>query len=199
MRTPEKLLQAWAMPIVSDSTRGGVAAQAFWIVFFSALTAVGARVEIPHEPVPYTLQTFFVLLAGAFLGMRNGSLSQFAYLAAGAAGAPVFAGGDAGLARLFGPSGGYLFAFPVAAFLVGWLVQQRRGLVWTLFSMAVGLLVIFVFGTVQLNVVYLHDWRAAIQSGFLIFSWWDLLKLGAAAMIYGQFARRWSTLPPEKR
>ncbi len=169
--------------------------QTFWITVFALLTAAGARVEIPHEPVPYTLQTLFVLLAGAFLGKRNGALSQIAYLAAGALGLPVFSGGEFGLAKFLGPTGGYLLAFPAAAFLVGWLISIRRGFAWTVLSMALGLMIIFAFGTSQLNIVYFHDWGAAVRSGFLIFSWWDLLKLGAAATIYDQFARRRSGVP----
>jgi hypothetical protein len=86
--------------------------QVFWIVTFAALTAVGARFEIFQYPVPFTLQTMFVLLAGAFLGARNGALSQILYLGVGAVGLPVFAAGGAmGILRLIGPTGGYLLAF----------------------------------------------------------------------------------------
>ncbi|MFQ5797167.1 MAG: biotin transporter BioY [Bacteroidota bacterium] len=191
METSNKLVSIRSINFATENTIG----QAFWIAVFALLTAAGARIEIPHEPVPYTLQTLFVLLAGAFLGMRSGTLSQIAYLVAGVVGLPVFAGGEIGLARLLGPTGGYLLAFPAAAFLVGWLVRIRRGFAWTVVSMAIGLLMVFVSGTIQLNLVYLHDWSAAVQSGFLIFSWWDLLKLGAAAMIYDQFARRWTSVP----
>ena len=91
--------------------------QLLWIAGFAAATALGARLEIPHSPVPYTLQTLCVLLAGAFLGPRNGAISQLLYLAAGVLGAPVFSGGAFGLAQLLGPTGGYLKilgVFPVA-------------------------------------------------------------------------------------
>lgn len=188
MNTSGRLVRIGSATLAVDSS----IEQAFWIVLFALLTALGARIEIPHQPVPYTLQTLFVLLAGAFLGRRNGALSQVAYLAAGAAGLPVFAGGEVGIAKLVGPTGGYLLAFPAAGFLVGWLVHTRRGFTWTVVSMALGLLMIFASGTIQLNLVYFHDWSRAIQSGFLIFSWWDLLKLGAAATIYDRFARRWT-------
>lgn len=169
--------------------------QFLWVTGFACATGLGARLEIPHQPVPYTLQTLVVLLAGAFLGARNGMASQLLYLAAGVLGAPVFSGGGFGLARLFGPTGGYLIAFPMAAAVVGYLVHQRTTLLWALISMAVGLLVVFCFGTIHLYAFYLHSWGNAVQSGFLIFSWWDVLKLGAAAMIYHEMAKRWPRIP----
>src|SRR5512135_696659 len=95
----------------------GVAGQLLWIVSFAVATAVAARVEIPHQPVPYTLQTMVVLLSGAFLGARNGALSQLLYLCGGAVGLPLFAGGAFGVAPFIGPTGGYLLAFPAAAAL----------------------------------------------------------------------------------
>jgi biotin transport system substrate-specific component len=165
-------------------------AQAFWILSFAVLTAIGAQVEIPGKPVPFTLQTFFVLLAGALLGPRSGFLSMMLYLAIGAAGLPVFSTAGFGIAKLLGPTGGYLLAFPLAAFVVGWLVAKHEGYAWGLASMSVGLLIIFTLGTIQLNLVYLNDWLAAFESGFLVFSWWDLLKLFAASAIYQQFVRR---------
>jgi len=169
--------------------------QALWIAGFAAATAVGARLEIPHEPVPFTLQTAVVLLAGAFLGARNGALSQLLYLAFGVLGAPVFAGGAAGVLILFGPTGGYLLAFPLAAAIVGSLVQQRHSLLWTLLAMASALIVVFAAGTAQLYAYVLHDGKGALISGFLLFTWWDLLKLGAAGMLYHELGKRWPRVP----
>ena len=166
-------------------------AQTLWIGVFAAATALAARVEIPLQPVPFTLQTMVVLLAGAFLGARNGALSQVLYIGAGAIGLPVFAGGAIGFARLLGPTGGYLLAFPLAAALVGYLISQRRSLVWTAVSMMAGLIVIFAAGTAQLFIVYVHDLSAALTSGFLLFTVWDLAKLGAASMAYHEVAKRW--------
>jgi len=173
----------------------GILAQLLWIVGFAAATALGARLEIPHQPVPYTLQTMVVLLAGAFLGARNGAISQFLYLAAGFAGAPVFAGGAFGLAKLLGPTGGYLLAFPAAAAVVGYLIQRRSSVWWQAAAMVAGLLVIFAAGTAHLYAFTLHDGKTAFMSGFLLFSWWDLLKLTAAATIYHEIAKRWPVIP----
>jgi biotin transport system substrate-specific component len=165
-----------------------------WIAGFTLATALAARLEIPHQPIPYTLQTFVVLLAGAFLGWRNGAISQIAYLVSGLAGIPVFAGGAFGLATLVGPTGGYLAAFPAAAALVGFLVPLRRGLLWTVAAMVMGILVIFTAGTLHLYAWYIKDFPTALMTGFLVFSWWDLLKVGAAAMIYREIAKRWARL-----
>ncbi len=171
-----------------------VAVQAMWIVAFSALTAVGAQIEIPHQPVPYTMQTLFVLLSGALLGKRNGALSQLLYLFIGAVGLPVFSGFGFGVARLLGPTGGYLLSFPVAAFTVGYLISMNKHRVyppsfwraWSLLSMVIGLFIVFSLGTLQLNFVYFHNWSDAFRNGFLIFSWWDIVKLTAATVIYNR-------------
>lgn len=159
-------------------------AKSIRVVAFAGLTFLGAKIEIPTQPVPYTLQTLFVLLSGAFLGPYLGALSQFLYLALGSAGLPVFAGPIAGFAKLFGPTGGYLLAFPISAFVVGYLVRFKDNFLWVVFSMFIGLILIFTFGTIQLNLVLIHNWSEAIKSGFLIFSFWDAVKLMAAASIY---------------
>jgi biotin transport system substrate-specific component len=170
-------------------------AQILWIAAFAAGTSLSARLEIPHQPVPYTLQTLMVLLSGAFLGARNGMLSQLAYVAAGVLGAPVFAGGAAGIGVLLGPSGGYLMAFPLAALLVGFLVQKRHTLASVAISMAAGLVVVFTIGALHLAVFYTHRMGTALEAGVLIFSWWDMLKLAAASMIYYETGKRWKRLP----
>lgn len=167
-----------------------VLVQALWIIAFGALTAVGAQIEVPHQPVPYTLQTLFVLLAGAVLGKRDGSLSQLLYLTAGVIGLPVFSSGGFGLAKLIGPTGGYLLSFPVAAFVVGYLLESQKKIGWILASMIVGSLVVFSLGTLQLYFVYYRDWMAALTNGFLIFSWWDIVKVAAAAGITVVLKRR---------
>lgn len=86
---------------------------------FSALMALGAQINVPMVPVPMTMQTFAVLLAGATLGPWRGTASVLLYLAAAAAGLPILSDGTSGLAPFAGPTAGYLFAFPLAAALVG--------------------------------------------------------------------------------
>jgi biotin transport system substrate-specific component len=165
-------------------------AQSFWIVSFAILTAIGAQFEIPLKPVPLTLQTFFVLLSGAFLGKRNGFLSMSLYLLLGAAGLPVFAGASFGFVTFVGPTGGYLLAFPFAALTVGYLISIRNTRVFVIIAMMAGLFVIFALGTLQLNFAYLHNWSVSLKSGLLAFSLWDIVKLVAASSIYSQFLER---------
>ncbi len=170
-------------------------AQVGWICFFAGLTALGAQVQIPHQPIPFTLQTFFVLLSGAFLGARNGFIAQLFYIGAGAIGLPVFTGATFGLVKLFGLTGGYLMSFPIAAALIGYLVTIHKGYVWTIVSMTFGLIVVFTIGSLYLNFIVLHNIQQAIISGFLIFSWWDILKLTAAAAIYNEISKRYRKFP----
>jgi biotin transport system substrate-specific component len=172
--------------LTSDHT----AAKAFWIVTFAILTAIAAQIEIPLTPVPLTLQTFFVLLSGAFLGRTNGFLSMSLYLILGISGLPVFAGGGFGLHSLLGPTGGYLLAFPFAAFTIGYLLSLRKTRVFVVLAMTAGLVVIFALGTLQLNLVYFHNWSESAKAGLLAFSAWDLVKLVAASSIYSQFLER---------
>jgi len=113
----------------------------------------------------------------------------------GVAGLPVFSGASFGFARVIGPSGGYLLSFPLAALVAGYLVHLRSGYLWTLLGMFLGLVVVFACGATYLNYFYLHDFRESMFSGFLIFSWWDMLKLSAAAAIYNEFAKRYRKLP----
>ena len=194
METTRKFFQhASVLPFAGE--KSSIFVQAIWISLFAALTALGAQVAIPHQPVPYTLQTFFVLLGAAFLGSRNGSISQLLYIGMGVAGLPVFSGASFGFARVIGPSGGYLLSFPLAALVAGYLVHLRSGYFWTLLGMFLGLVVVFACGATYLNYFYLHDFRESMFSGFLIFSWWDMLKLSAAAAIYNEFAKRYRKLP----
>lgn len=112
------------------------------VATFAALTAACSLTSVAFSavPVPVTLQTFAVLLAGAVLGPWRGTAAIGLYLAVGAAGLPVFAGGTGGLASLAGPSGGYLMAFPFAALVVGLAVRAagRRGPLGTGVAVAVG-------------------------------------------------------------
>ena len=93
----------------------------------AALTTVGAYliVPLPFSPVPITLQTFFVLFSGRILGKKYGALSQIIYLLIGTAGLPVFAAGTGGMGILIGPTGGFLLAFPAAAWAAGYYTDNK--------------------------------------------------------------------------
>lgn len=108
------------------------------IVGGAALTAVCSRLEFHMDPVPVTMQTLAVTLCGLHLGMKRGAMSQLVYLLAGAAGLPVFAEGKFGIPTLFGQTGGYLWAFVLAAGMLGWIAD--RGWDKKIGSLVVGLL-----------------------------------------------------------
>ena len=153
------------------------------VVLFSAFVGLTAQVEIPLWPVPLTLQTLGVLFTGAVLGGRRGALALLLYLAEGAVGLPVFAGGASGVAYMLGPTGGYLVGFVLAAGLVGWLAERGwdRRLVWTALAMAIGNLVIYALGVAWLA-VFLGDPETALVKGMLIFIVGDLIKIAIATM-----------------
>jgi biotin transporter BioY len=126
-----------------------LAYEAALVVSGSLLIALCAQFTIHIGPVPITGQTLGVLLTGVLLGSRRGSLSVLAYLAQGIAGLPVFApGGPPGLARLLGPTGGYLLGFVAAAYVIGLLAERGWGrkAVTTLLAMLVGNAALYALG-----------------------------------------------------
>lgn len=163
------------------------------VVFAAAFTAAAAQVSmpLPWTPVPLTLQPLAVLLSAAALGARLGLSAQCVYLAAGLAGLPVFAwspGLPQGAARLLGPTGGYLLAFPLAAWLTGWLadrgLDRRYGT--AVLAMAAGLAVIFLGGVAWLVLSSPQPLGLgrALQIGVYPFLLADVIKLlvGAALL-----------------
>ena len=94
-----------------------------WIIGFALLMAVGAQIDVPMHPVPMTLQSFAILLAGLCLGPKDGFVATLVYLGSAVVGLPVLAEGSSGLAPFIGPTAGYIYAFPVSALLAGLLVK----------------------------------------------------------------------------
>ena len=163
-----------------NSLRGMVYAS-----LFGALTALGAYMIIPLPPVPITLQTVFLGLAGTLLGGRLGALSQTVYLLLGIIGLPVFAGGKAGLGVLFGPTGGYLIGFVAAAFVIGKLtaIKTRPGFAWLCFSIISGEAVMYGFGVLQLALVARLAPVQALAVGLLPFLPGDGIKILLTAWV----------------
>jgi biotin transport system substrate-specific component len=89
------------------------------------ILAISSYIEVPMYPVPVTLQTLSVTLIGALYGWRLGGITIMAWLFEGAMGFPVFSGGGAGVPHLIGPTGGYLFAFPIAGMIMGWFFERN--------------------------------------------------------------------------
>jgi biotin transport system substrate-specific component len=162
------------------------ASKIFWITVFAFLTALAAQVAIPTKPIPFTLQTLFVLLSGAMLGSRNGAYSQLLYLALGIIGLPVFAqvpDAPLGISRIIGPTGGYLMAFPIAAFIVGLLIEKRKNYWSIVASMFIGEIVIVLLGILHLTIFYTQNFDEALKVGAAIFSIWMVIKVFIAASI----------------
>jgi len=159
---------------------------------FALLTWAGARVSVPlpFTPVPGTLQTLAVLLAGGLLGARAGAASQAAYLLMGVAGLPVFALPGAGPAYFLGPTGGYLAGFVAAAYASGWLITRLRGLGvrGAAISFLAGSAALHACGFAWLSVV-LGDPAAAWRAGVLPFLLFDLAKVVAATGIHAGYQR----------
>jgi biotin transport system substrate-specific component len=97
------------------------------VVLATVLLSVSSKIQVPMIPVPMTLQTLAVTLVGALYGWRLGGVAVLAWLTEGALGMPVFAGATAGVPYLFGPTGGYLFSFPLVAMVVGFLCERGWG------------------------------------------------------------------------
>lgn len=156
------------------------------VVAGSLVVAASAQVSIPlpFTPVPITGQTFGVLLVGMLLGSRRGALSLLLYLLEGASGLPVFAGGVGSLARLVGPTAGYLWSYPLAAFLVGLLTERGwdRSPLRTALAMLLGGFLILGMGTLWLG-QFTDDLRAAFLQGCAPFLFGDLVKTALAAAL----------------
>lgn len=146
---------------------------------------LSSYVEVPMVPVPVTMQTFAVMLVGALYGWRLGALTIIAWLAEAAVGLPVLSGGAAGAHHFVGPTAGYLFAFPVAGALVGWLAERGwngRKPVLAFVSMLLGNALCLVVGGAWLAVLFGAD--VAWTSGVAPFIVGGVLKsaLGAALL-----------------
>jgi biotin transport system substrate-specific component len=163
-------------------------------LFVTALTAAASQVSVPlpFTPVPFTLQPMIVLLGGAVLGAHLGMTAQVLYLAAGVAGLPVFAFAPElpqGAARLLGPTGGYLMAYPLAAWVAGTLAARgfdRRYLT-SVVALAAGLSVIFAGGVTWLTLFAPgadgRSLQAALALGLYPFVVADAVKVCVAATV----------------
>ena len=142
---------------------------------------------LPGTPVPLTLQPLVIVLAGLVIGPVDAAMAMVVYLGLGAAGLPVFQPiGAPGIARLLGPTGGYLLAYPVAAAVAGWLGAGRESFTTRALAAMAGILVLYVGGIAQLAVITGSVATAALV-GALPFVAADAVKALVAAGIAGRF------------
>lgn len=179
------MAEAAVPPSWRHSTATRVLIDTVVVLLGSALMVIAAqvRIDLPFTPVPITGQTFGVLLVGAALGSRRGALAMLAYLGEGLAGLPVFAGGGCCIPWLLGPTAGYLWSYPAAAWLVGRLAEsgwdRRPGT--AALAMGAGNLVIYAGGLAWLAV-----WtggEGVLLGGLVPFLPGDLVKVVLAAAL----------------
>ena len=155
------------------------------VIVFSLFIAACAQFAIPIGDVPITGQSFAVLLTGALLGSRLGAAAVIAYLIEGAVGLPFFAAGGSGIARFMGQSGGYLIAFPAAAFVTGafaengWDKRYHTAVV----AMAIGSLVILMTGWVWYSIITNTSAALSFKLAVLRFLPGDVIKIALAAAV----------------
>ncbi len=149
---------------------------------FAAATMAAAhmRVLLPFSPVPVTMQTMVVLLAGLCLGAGFGGLSQAKYLTLGLIGLPAFSGG---IAALIGPSGGYLFGFVIGAMTAGWLYSMWRSTAGAIAACLVATATIYLAGCLWLAAVTVGSLGQVVAIGVLPFIFGDLLKIAAVVLL----------------
>lgn len=166
------------------------------VALMAALTAVMAQIAVPIEPVPFTFQVLAVLLAGYLLGPKYGAMAMLVYVLLGAVGVPVFASFGAGLGSLLGPSGGYLWSYPLAAAVAGLAAPKLSGsrrpvaLVWGIGAGALALLIIYAIGAFWLAVQANLSPGAAVAAGVAPFVLFDAVKVVFATVLAAAVAPR---------
>ena len=176
-----------AVALQGESRAYRIVREIFLIVGASVFVALCARVTLPlpFTPVPLSLQNFGVLLVGLLLGSRRGFAAMMLYLAEGAAGLPVFAAGSLGL---FGPTAGYLIAYPAVGFIAGWIREHSpRSFARYLLACTVAEIVLFAAGVSWIVVFLRQPLTRAAAFGLYPFLAAEVLKVTTAAAI----AFRW--------
>jgi len=164
------------------------------VVGASLFVALCARISIPlpFTPVPLTVQNFGVLLVGLLLGSRKGFAALVLYLAEGAAGLPVFSISTVGLhgiGQILGPTGGFLMAYPLVAFLAGYLLEHgRKSFARAAIAALAAEILLFAGGLTWLY-VYTHSLAKAASFGLYWFVAAEVLKVMAAAAVASRFRR----------
>lgn len=154
------------------------------VIAFSLFNAIAAQFAIQIGLIPITGQTFAVTLTGALLGSRLGAAALIAYLIEGVSGLPFFAGSASGIGVLLGPRGGYLIAFPAAAYITGAFAEHGwdRRFFTAVAAMAVGSAIILLAGWAWLTVLFRSP-IAAFWTGVAPFIAGDIIKIVLAAAV----------------
>ncbi len=156
----------------------------------AAITCILAPISVPIGPVPISLCTFAVMLAGVLLGPKFGFISQLIYVLLGAVGVPVFAGYSAGVSCIAGMTGGYIVAYPILALITGalyWAVGKKKAgwlrILWMFLAMIIGTVVLYAIGTVWFCIVSGTGVAAAMGMCVIPFLPGDFLKMVVVALV----------------
>jgi biotin transport system substrate-specific component len=155
------------------------------VIVFSLFIAACAQFTVPIGDVPITGQTFAVLLTGALLGSRLGAAAVAAYLIEGAVGLPFFAGGGSGIVRFLGQTGGYLVAFPAAAFITGAFAEHGwdKRYHTAVAAMAIGSAIILLSGWAWYSIITNTSPELSFKLAVMRFLPGDVIKIALAAAV----------------
>lgn len=157
-----------------------------YCALFTALIIIGGYISIPIPvgPVPIVLADFFVMVTGLFLGAKYGLISTVLYLALGALGLPVFAGGSAGLAVLVGPTGGFLFGYLLVVSSIGFISSKGKpSIITNMIALVVGNILLYVIGVPWLKFQMNISWPAALAAGLTPFIAGIVIKIVVASAL----------------
>ncbi|MFQ9510203.1 MAG: biotin transporter BioY [Lachnospiraceae bacterium] len=158
---------------------------------FTAIICILGPLTIPVGPIPLTLCNLSILLAAYVLGPWWGTASVAIYILLGVVGLPVFSAGGAGVAKVIGPTGGYIFGYLFLSLFTGLFVKKFKGnLIFSIVGMLIGLIVLYFFGTIWYIVVTNVDVKAAIGACVLPFLPGDAIKIVIALFVGSQLQRR---------
>ncbi len=153
-------------------------------VFFIGVTSILAQMEIPLPLVPISGQTLAVGLTATILGSKYGAITMTGYTILGGIGLPVFAQAKGGLGVLLGPTGGYIFAFIIAAYVTGLILEKTSyTMVHAMLANTVSMIIILLIGTIQLKFVVDLNWHEAMVAGVYPFLFVGLIKAFLASWI----------------
>lgn len=170
------------------------------IAIFASLIVASSYIAFPIGPIPITLQSMFVLLAGLLGGQAIALASIATYLVLGAIGLPVFYGGVGGFAHFISPTGGFLISWIVAAPIVGLIVDRsfkkeelketttKKQLLAIILASVVGTVIFYLIGVPYLKLILDISWAQAIAIGLIPFIAGDLIKLVSAVLLANIFA-----------
>ena len=158
---------------------------------FAALISIGAFIAlpVPGSPVPIVLQNMFIMLAAILLGPWWGLLATMIYMLFGILGMPVFSGGAGGIAKLLGPTGGYLFGYIPATIVMGMISRiGKKKILPNIVACVAGMVIVYMFGIARLKTLLDADWGRALAAGLYPFILGDLIKIVLASLLAPRLA-----------